>query len=95
MVDFTAKWCVSCKEWEEITFIDREVQKALENFELYRVDVTDNSEEDKAIMKELGIVGPPAILFFQFGVELEEKRIYGFQNPKQFIDHLKSIKEER
>ena len=95
MVDFTAKWCVSCKEWEEITFRDKEVQKVLENFELYRVDVSDNSEEDKAIMKELGIVGPPAILFFQFGVELEDKRIYGFKNPKQFIDHLKSIKEEK
>jgi len=93
MVDFTAKWCVSCKEWEEITFKDKRVKDALQSFDIYQIDVTDNSEEQKSIMKEFDIVGPPAILFFKYGVEMENKRIYGFKNPEEFIKHINNIEK--
>ena len=92
MVDFSAKWCASCQELEEITFTNQKVKESLKDFDLYQIDVTDNSNEKKAMMKELGIVGPPAILFFQYGVELEEKRIYGFKNPEDFIKHIQTVK---
>lgn len=40
MVDFTADWCVACKEYERYTFTDRDVITALDPFMLLQIDVT-------------------------------------------------------
>ena len=63
MLDFWASWCVACKELEEITFKDEEVMKKLQNFTLLTADVTLNNDEDKALQKMFGVVGPPALIF--------------------------------
>ncbi|BAF70225.1 protein-disulfide reductase DsbD [Nitratiruptor sp. SB155-2] len=94
MLDFTAKWCASCQELEEITFADPKVQAALrKEFLALRLDVSDNSKEDKAFMKRFGIFGPPAILFFdKNGKEIRSLRIVGFKNPKEFLSILEEVK---
>ncbi|MCX7196299.1 MAG: protein-disulfide reductase DsbD, partial [Proteobacteria bacterium] len=48
MLDFYADWCISCKEMERYTFTDAKVQAKLKNAVLLQIDVTANSEEDKA-----------------------------------------------
>ncbi|MCY4454524.1 MAG: protein-disulfide reductase DsbD [Immundisolibacterales bacterium] len=85
MLDFYADWCVSCKEMEESTFRDPQVLAALGNVRLLRADVTANDAADQALMKRLGILGPPAILFF--GPDREERRRYrtvGFKDADDF-----------
>lgn len=89
MVDFWATWCVSCKELDNITFKDPQVKKELEKYLLLKVDVTKNTNEDKELMKEFGIFGPPALVFFQNGVEIKEKRIIGYKDPKEFLKIVK------
>jgi thiol:disulfide interchange protein DsbD len=90
IVDFRADWCVSCKELEETTFKDPAVRRALQNYTLYQVDVTDNTPAQKALMRELGIYGPPAILFFEKGKELRAKRTTGYKSPRAFVALLQS-----
>ena len=85
MLDFYADWCVSCKEMEDSTFRDPRVLAALEGVVILRADVTRNDEADQALMKELGVLGPPAILFF--GPDRVERRRYrtvGFKDATQF-----------
>ena len=83
IVDFTAKWCVSCKEYEEITFKDKRVIEKLKSYNLYRVDVTNNTNFDKEIMQKFSIVGPPAILIFKDGKLV--KKIIGYKPPNEFL----------
>lgn len=52
--------------------------KQSENYTLLQVDVTKNSDEDKAFQKAFGIVGPPAILFFKNAQEMSALRVVGF-----------------
>ena len=86
MVDFSAKWCASCKELEEITFKDPRVVSVLRNFTLVRVDVTDNTKEQKAMMKRYGVFGPPVILFFDKNHNLlKSKKIVGYVEADEFI----------
>ena len=92
MVDFRADWCVSCKELEESTFKDPEVIRALEGYRLLQVDVTRNSPEQKRMMKRFGIFGPPAILFFEHGKELKNKRISGYKSPGEFVEIVKGAR---
>jgi len=93
MVDFYADWCISCKEWERYTFSDPKVQAKLKNVLLLQADVTENSEEDKALLKRYQIFGPPAILFFDSqGKELSDQRITGYLDATQFLQSLQNIK---
>ncbi len=89
MVDFRADWCVSCKELEESTFSNPKVIEALKGYRLLQVDVTQNSPEQKAIMKHFGIFGPPAILFFEKGKEIASKRVSGYKSPDEFVAIVK------
>lgn len=92
MLDFYADWCVNCIELENFTFSDARVKTKMANYTLLQVDVTKNSDEDKAFQKAFGIVGPPAILFFKDGQEMSSFRVVGFKNADEFLAHLEKVK---
>jgi thiol:disulfide interchange protein DsbD len=85
MVDFWATWCVSCKELDNITFKNKEVLDVLSNYKLIKVDVTQNSTDDKALLKKFNLFGPPALIFYKNGKELTSKRIVGYKSPEEFL----------
>ena len=90
MLDFYADWCVSCKEMEKFTFSDPAVQQALSGVVLLQADVTANDAVDKALLKKLDLIGPPAILFFAGeGRERTEYRLIGFLNAEKFLAHVR------
>jgi len=89
MLDFYASWCVSCKEMDEFTFHDQKVMGQLKNMVLLRADVTANSDDDRALMKQFGLFGPPGIIFFDAkGKEIPKSRIEGTLDAHAFFDHV-------
>jgi len=91
MLDFYADWCISCIEMEETTFADKAVITALTNTMTLQTDVTLNDTVDQGLLKHFGIIGPPAILFFdKNGAELTSFRVVGYSGPKKFSRHLAS-----
>ena len=93
MVDFYADWCISCKEMEAYTFTDPRVKKVLSTYKLLQLDVTKDSDEDKALLARFNLIGPPAILFFS-GSEQEDAahRVIGYQDAETFLKTLQGIK---
>ncbi|HET7772805.1 MAG TPA: protein-disulfide reductase DsbD [Burkholderiaceae bacterium] len=89
LLDFWAEWCVSCKEMEKFTFTDPKVAARMREFTLLQVDVTANSEQDRALLKRFGLFGPPGIIFFaKDGKEIQGSRVIGFQNAERFLGSL-------
>lgn len=89
MLDFYADWCVTCVDMETHTLSDPGVRTALKDFVLLKTDVTENNALDKALLKQLELFGPPAILFFDAGAnEIRSHRLVGFIKPKPFIRHI-------
>ena len=89
MLDFSADWCVSCKEMEKFTFADERVKQRLSSLVLLRADVTANSADDQALLKRFGLFGPPGIIFFgRDGQEIEGARVVGYQPADQFLAGL-------
>jgi thioredoxin:protein disulfide reductase len=89
MLDFYADWCVSCKEMEAFTFTDAKVRARLDGMLLLQVDVTANSEADRALLKRFSLFGPPGIVFFDpQGREIKGLRVIGYQNAERFLKTL-------
>ena len=92
MLDLYADWCVACKEFEKETFSDPSVQKAFGDMLLLQVDMTKNSEENRALMTKYKVLGLPTILFFnRDGKEIEGSRVNGFMPPIEFLQWIEKI----
>lgn len=92
MLDYYADWCISCKEMEAITFTNPEVAKAMGRFVLVQADVTINSLQSQALLKQFSLYGPPAILFFNgAGDEQKSLRVVGFMAPSRFLERLQEL----
>jgi thiol:disulfide interchange protein DsbD len=92
MLDFYADWCVECIRMERNTFPEPQVQAEFERFDLLQADVTANDDLDQALMKAFGIIGPPAILFFDaVGEEMKAYRLVGYFEADEFAAHLQKV----
>lgn len=90
MLDFYADWCVSCKEMEQFTYSQPDVQQAMADFVLLKADVTANDAQDKALLKHFGLFGPPATIFYdaEDGHEIKHLRLIGFEKSGKFRQRL-------
>ncbi len=92
MVDLTAEWCISCKEMEHYTFPDPQVVAAYEPFRLLRIDVTENNDDDKALLRYFDTYGPPVYAFYdRRGQRRDEYELVGFFDADEFSEHARRL----
>ena len=92
MFDFYADWCIECKRMERNTFPEPGVRSLLDGMQLLQADVTVNDDTDRELMQAFGVIGPPAILFFdRKGREMKEFRLVGYFEPDEFSTHLRQV----
>jgi thiol:disulfide interchange protein DsbD len=93
MLDFYAEWCISCKEMEAYTFSDIQVKQRLINVVSVQIDITQNTDEHKALLKRFNLIGPPAVLFFNPNrQEQQHYRVIGYQDSHTFLAGLQTLK---
>jgi thiol:disulfide interchange protein DsbD len=89
MLDFYADWCVTCKEMERFTLTDPRVRTRLASALLLKADVTANSAQDRELLKQFRLFGPPGTVFFDAtGKEIAAARFVGFQSSARFLQTL-------
>lgn len=93
IVDFYADWCISCKIFEREVLPQPEVQAALAGYTFLRIDLTENSADQRGILRKYNLFGPPAFLFFnKEGKELDFLQKQGEIDSKTFTTLLKTAK---
>ncbi len=90
MLDFYADWCVSCKEMEHLTFVDPKVRARLKDAVLLQVDVTNNTDADKALLKRFSLFGPPGLIFWNAAGAQSDYKVIGFEKPEKFLASIES-----
>lgn len=65
LVYFTADWCVSCRSLDRNVFSRPEVADALAPLKTFKVDLTNIGPDQRELMRELNVVGPPTMIFFR------------------------------
>lgn len=91
LVDFTASWCVACKEMDKLTFAAPEVALEAGRFVAVKIDAT--NDEDPAVqqaMQALGVVGLPTVVVFDSSGR-EAARYTDFVPADRFLDAIRAV----
>ncbi len=92
MLDFYADWCIYCKQMEKNVFSEPAVVSAMSHFVLLQADVTDQDDQDKALMEHVNIPAPPAMLFWGTdGKEIDHLRLMGYMGMDDFLAHIRKV----
>lgn len=90
MLEFYADWCIDCVRMERTTFRDPRAIEAVADVHTLKTDVTAHDAQDRELLQEFGLIGPPAILFF--GTDGEEQRRYraqGYMDAEDFAERVR------
>ncbi|MBF2719139.1 protein-disulfide reductase DsbD [Psychrobacter sp. NG254] len=87
IVDLTAEWCIECRIMDKNLFHNRPVQ--MQDWQLVRLDITETTEDSKAILSRYKLFGPPALLYYKEG-QLTQKQVgeIGRAEFEQTLDAL-------
>ncbi|MCK4548839.1 MAG: thioredoxin family protein [Candidatus Krumholzibacteria bacterium] len=92
MIDFSAGWCIPCRELDHKTFTNEAVIDYSESFVRLKMDLTSINGEKKQIKRDFGIRGVPTIIFLDTsGEEKSDARITGFIGPGLFLERMKGV----
>jgi thiol:disulfide interchange protein DsbD len=93
VIDFSADWCLPCKELEHKTFSHPKVIEAARAVVPLRADLTrSSSEEVKALRRQYEIRGVPTVVFIDAnGKERRDLRVVEFIDEEEFLRRLNDL----
>lgn len=94
LINFTADWCIACKEMSYLTLTDSKVRAALEDWVALQVDLTHQTADKQLLLKAFGLWGPPSWIFFDRKGEILPTQIVGYQNVEEFLQKLRVVEGE-
>ncbi len=90
IIDFTADWCLPCKELDHLTFSNPEVVAASHGFVTLKADITSEPTPAVAALRDrLQVMGAPTIIFMDArGNEILDLRLTGFERAAEFLTRM-------
>jgi thiol:disulfide interchange protein DsbD len=94
-LDLYADWCIACKAMEREIFPAPSVRSGLSDFATVQLDLTENSEEQRALLDKYHVFGPPALLFFTPEAQwLSQETLQGEPTVNLLTEKLEKLKQQ-
>ena len=90
VVDFSADWCVPCREMEHTTFADPAVVQQASNFVWLKANLTAANPRNTALMKQFDVAGVPTTVFIDSRGRVRVSRA-GYIGPREFLGYLMQL----
>ena len=92
IIDFTAAWCIPCRELDLRTFTNEAVASEAERFLRLKVDLT-SEEKNQDIAKLYNVVGVPTLVFLNSaGEEEKAHRVLTYMPPAKFLERMRKVR---
>jgi thiol:disulfide interchange protein DsbD len=96
-IDFTADWCIPCRELDKFTFSDHKVVEMSRRFVMLKVDLTSSSDPvSQRLKNRFGVKGVPTLIFINSdGSEASGLREVGFVEKDKFLEKMAKVSDGR
>lgn len=92
VIDFSADWCVPCREMVRTTFRDPAVIKAASHFVRLQADITDSNNRNTKLALRYEIKGVPTTVFIDKHGRILKREV-GYLNSRRFLADLREVDE--
>jgi thiol:disulfide interchange protein DsbD len=92
VIDFSATWCVPCREMVRTTFRDPAVIEAASHFVRLQADITERNDRNTRLALEYAIRGVPTTVFIDKHGRILKREV-GYLNSRQFLNDLHEVDE--
>jgi thiol:disulfide interchange protein DsbD len=93
LITYYADWCVSCKEIDNIVLNNTEVKIQLQQVKRIEVDVTISGKNQRDLLNEYQLFGPPAFIFINAqGKEVKSLRVVGIITADKLQEKIKLLR---
>ena len=92
LIDFSADWCVPCREMARTTFRDPAVIEAASHFVRLKADITERNNHNSELAMKYDVRGVPTTVFIDKHGRILKREV-GYLDSHRFLFDLREVDE--
>jgi thiol:disulfide interchange protein DsbD len=90
LIDFSADWCIPCREMEHSTFIDPSVVSEAKRFVRMKANLTAQDKKTEELTSKFEIQGVPTTMLIDSAGKVTQRKV-GYIGPREMLTDLRQV----
>jgi thioredoxin:protein disulfide reductase len=90
LIDFSADWCIPCREMEHSTFIDPSVVSEAKRFVRMKANLTAQDKKTEELTSKFEIQGVPTTMLIDSAGKVTQRKV-GYIGPREMLSDLRQV----